>query len=363
MGLRVLSVDEARTACLEALGFVSDELKLDAPEALAAALRRAASFQSPTTTSRLVRQIENLYAGLLEEAAPLSEHLAQLVEALVSCGDLLELPTINGPDAGVQLYLGPPTFVRRRSGAYLLTGIRPDGVPLVGEQLSTSVAYKRHIRYLPSDRGQSTASLLSDYGLRDVSSDVWLRHPAMVLPGELIRRYDDRLDASGRAGFIEGLTLIDPTTNVTYYRGRWAAPTTAHTGRFVARRPQAYGAHLWCYAELADGTATRVLDLPIEGNLSRGCDEAWRLQAALDSAAGHPQLIRVHRRPEDGRGRISLLAPPPAWLQRRWDAIGDPCDASGALLAYDFELSELPEELDFASEMMWVEAADEQDGD
>ena len=78
------------------------------------------------------------------------------------------------------------------------------------------------------------------------------------------------------------------TAPVRYYKGRWREPI-ASDGIFVARRPQAYGAPVWCAVELADGVPQAVLDLPIDSSIAPGWDDARKLQAALDAERGSPR--------------------------------------------------------------------------
>ncbi len=68
------------------------------------------------------------------------------------------------------------------------------------------------------------------------------------------------------------------------------------SGRFVvARRPQAYGADLWCIVELDGGRPVRLLDVTSAGDLRRPSDIAWRIQMAQDALAGRRQVFRVAR--------------------------------------------------------------------
>jgi hypothetical protein len=152
--------------------------------------------------------------------------------------------------------------------------------------------------------------------------------------------------------------VLDPTRPVRFYRGRWAEPR-AKTGRFVARRSQAYGAELWCYVQLRDGCPERLIDLPLPGSRWRGCDEAWRLQLAIDADRAEPQRFRV-RSGCGGAAVIELFSPLPMWARRRWEAVGESVPRSGCLLAYRFATAELEEELRFARDEVWL---DERSGD
>jgi hypothetical protein len=154
---------------------------------------------------------------------------------------------------------------------------------------------------------------------------------------------------------LEGVTILDPSAPVRFYRGRWRTPKKADDGIFVARRPQAYGADLWCFAEVSTGAVTRLIDLPVTVSVAPASDEAWRLQAALDAEAGHPQLFRVRGRELTDAALLDLFSPLPSWAQRRLDAIGKPLLRSrGALLSYRIPREELDEELQFLVNMLWM---------
>jgi len=121
----------------------------------------------------------------------------------------------------------------------------------------------------------------------------------------------------------------------------------------VARRSQAYGAQLWCYVQLLNGNPERLIDFPIDGSRWRGCDEAWRLQMAIDAQRGEPQWFRVRPGPGDMRV-VEFFSPVPMWARRRWDAVGEPVPSSGCLFAYRMTETELAEELRFVRDVLWL---------
>lgn len=354
MAISLLDLGSARCACVEGLALPSGVFDIDAAETLAAALRRAASFLCPTTAPRIVQVVSTALEDLVIGSQELRERLADLLQALIGYGDFLELPENEEVGAGPRLFLGPPGFVRRQSGACLLIGVRPEAEPLVGEEVLPLVQYRWHVRSIAPDGGQDIAALLIDHGLRETPSEYWLHHPRVESPEKALRDLTARLTAAGASGSIEGLRVLDPNTSPAYYRSRWRKPTPKDNGSFVARRPQAFGAELWCYAELSAGLTTRLLDLPVAGGVSRGCDEAWRLQAAIDAVAGHPGHIRLRQSASVGYDILDLFSPPPSWMQRRWDAIGAPVPTAGSLLSYEFKRTEVSEELRFAEETLWL---------
>jgi hypothetical protein len=238
----------------------------------------------------------------------------------------------------------------RANGDAIVLGVRPDGLPIVSEELLDEVVERGHIRRVRSR--PDLAGLLEAEGLREVQSSRWLRAPEAETAVELAAAYDVRVGAAPTSGEIGGLRILDTSTANTYYWGRWREPGPEHTGNFIARRGRRFGADLWAYVALDRGRPLRLLDFPALSP-DRGCDEAWRLQAALDAAAGDPQAILVQG---TGRGSLALglYAPPPRWLQRRWELLGEPTRIPGALFAYEFTPSDAREELSFASSRLWL---------
>jgi hypothetical protein len=194
-------------------------------------------------------------------------------------------------------------------------------------------------------------------GLIELPVDQWLRTPRAESGSDLLARYAARLDAAGPSGEIDGFQLIDHTAKLSYYKGRWRDPRPKESGRFVGRRPQAFAADRWCFADVVEGSVARLIDLPIESPLARGCDEAWRLQAALDSAAGRAQYLRTSTL-DGNRELLDFFSPLPSWCQRRLDIVGTPLVRSrGALMSYSVPQVEAEEELRFLRELMWTTAA------
>jgi hypothetical protein len=284
------------------------------------------------------------------------DDLADLLDLLVSAGDLLELRQ-SGDTPGRLLYLGPPSYVERRPGQYLLLGIRPFGAPLISSDLAGAIQYEGHTRTIELSPDRAAAQL-SEHGLHVIRPGQWVRRPPEMPPGELIRQMRERLSAAGPVGLVEGLTVIDPAAKVTYYRGRWRPLKPADSGLFVARRPQAYGADLWCVVLVGDGAPVRLLDLPADDPAAPGHDEAWRVQAALDAAGRRPQVFRVGGTAGTGAsaGRaVDFFSPLPRWAERylQLTAMAVPRTA-GALCSYRVPEGAMPGLASFLADMLWM---------
>jgi hypothetical protein len=106
--------------------------------------------------------------------------------------------------------------------------------------------------------------------------------------------------------------------------------------------------------ELKNGIPEKLVGLPFLHPRMRGCDEAWRLQSAIDAARGTPQLFNVRGGDVQGSRVVDFYSPVPAWAQKRWDAVGEPVPGSGCLFSYKFPASELQEEINFIRERLWL---------
>jgi hypothetical protein len=151
------------------------------------------------------------------------------------------------------------------------------------------------------------------------------------------------------------LQILDSAQPVTYYRGRWTAPKR-QSGNFVARRPQEFGASLWCFVALQDGAPARLLDFPLKKSRWRGCDAAWHVQMALDRRLGHPQLYR--RRAVNDGVRLDFFSPLPLWAERRLILFGRPIPPEKCLMSYWLPAGEAKVEERFLQDRLWLSATD-----
>ncbi|MEH0843121.1 hypothetical protein V6U81_12110 [Micromonospora sp. CPCC 205711] len=276
------------------------------------------------------------------------------LDLLISAGDLLELRQQTTYVTRL-LFLGPPSYVVKEPGRYLLLGVRPFGAALVGEMLASDVLYEGHTRTIELD--PDTAGVrLAALGLHEIKREQWAMHPVAVSAAAFLDEYRQRLDIAGPSGQVEGLTLIDPSSTVRYYRGRWRSPRPSDTGDFVARRPQAYGADLWCFVRVAEGLPQRLVDLPVGDATTPGRDEAWRLQAALDAQRGEPQVFRTRTAAGGSAGNIvDLFSPVPNWAERYLELVGLSVPRSrGSLFSYRVPTAAMPDLTAFLADMLWM---------
>lgn len=357
--MEIVSIDRNRLVprVIYALGLDPETIGLDSPIAIAASVRRAASFLCPTPPGALGREVNDVLSGLTEDPPEKRlDMIDSVVDALVALGDLVELPIEDrGSPPRRHLFLGPPSFVPRASGCVVL-GVRPEGALILSEGMLERIEYSGHVRSIRRhEESEDLEESLAGEGLFELGAEQWLKAPREESPEDLVNQYIARLDAAGGVGEIEGIRVIDPSSDITYYRGRWRAPKESDSGRFVGRRPQAYGADLWCFTEVLEGRVSKLIDLPITSTTARGADEAWRLQAAIDRLSGSPQRLRIRRVPNEAPA-IDVFSPLPSWHQRRLEFVAARTDrAGGALFSYSLPPEDVVEEARFLTEMLWLE--------
>lgn len=360
--MRRLTAEQVHAQKIRELGLDPDAVDLTTPEGLAGALRRAASYLCPCSATTLVRAVGYPLRGLVRDLDQAKELIDETLEAMISHGDILEQPEVQegATPPRVLLFAAPPSFVARQSGLAVLLGVAPDQLSPLPAEVERRIQYLGHVRRLTPFGGEDLLGALREHGLLELTSDAWLKGPKACSASQAVIASDRALDAVAPSREIPGLMLLDPATSVRYYRGRWTAPK-AQTGRFVARRKQAYGADLWCYVQLANGQPERMIDLPQPGSRWRGYDEAWHLQMAIDAKRGAAQRFRVT--PAGDVVILELFSPVPSWARRRWDAIGEPLPSGGGdrasgkgnLFAYRIPKAEIGEERRFMREALWLE--------
>lgn len=356
MGVKQLTAAQVHAKKVSELGLDATALDLTSTEAIAAALRRKASFFCPCSSGNLIRSVVRPLRGLVDDLGAFKLKVEETLDAIIAHGDILEHRVINDDSinqTASMLYLAPPSFVVRNSGIVILLGVTSDQSPTLSFDLEKRIEHEKHLRRLIPMQGEELTVKLKNLDLREISQKQWLNEPEFESSKQHLARMNHLLDRAQPSRDVPGLEILDPMRSVRYYRGRWTEPDSK-SGRFIARRNQAYGNKLWCYVELRDGHPERLIDFPLANKRWRGCDEAWHLQMAIDAELGHSQQIRVESGPLRTR-IIQLFSPLPMWAQRRWDSLGEPVEASGCLFAYRFIKAELAEELRFAREMLWLE--------
>lgn len=358
MKLTKLTAAEASRLAVRTLGLDADSVDLASREGIAASLRRAASFLCPTSPGRLVDAVYGAAQPLHSDSLS-REDISDVLDLVVGSGDLLELRQGSGRSTRL-LYLAPPSYVERAPGTYLLIGVRPFGASLFEDELVDAIDYEGHTRTLRLDPATAHDRLRA-VGLHHVPKERWVASPSAGVPADLIRDYLARLDVAGPTGQLDGLHLLDPTRSVRYYSGRWRSPQSGDTGDFIARRPQAYGADLWCVARFEAGVAQRLVEFPLNDPLVPGRDEAWRFQAAVDAQRGYPQQFRVRRSGKDEDDCIfDFFSPLPGFAERYVQFVGLALGkVRGALLSYRVPSAASADMERFLTDMLWMAREEE----
>jgi hypothetical protein len=351
MKLTKLTAEDVTRIAGETLGLDAESVDLASVEGVAASLRRAASFMCPTSPARLVDAVLDAVQPLYQSVLTRDE-VTGILDRLIASGDLLELRHDGGRPVRL-LYLAPPSYIERSPGIYLLMGVRPFGAPLIEDHLAAGIQHEGPTRILKLDVADSYKEL-RERGLQAVPKERWVSSPRREAPADLVGRYRARLNVAGAAGQLDDIALLDPASKVTYYLGRWRAPSGSDSGDFVVRRPQAYGADLWCLVRFEAGRARRLIEFPVDSPVVPGRDEAWRYQAALDALDGTPQRFRVTRTARRD-ATLEFFLPVPGFVERYLQLVGLPMTKSrGALVAYRVPDAGVAQVAAFLADMLWM---------
>jgi hypothetical protein len=322
---------------------------------LASIIRRLASFQCPCSLKTLLNEAKKSLKSIISDDEEFSSVLENVINRLIVNGDLLELNDVVTNDINVKgtwLFAAPPSFVTRQNGIIYIFGIVPDeNIPLAS--LADRIRYEGCKRILVPKENENLSETLVDFGLSQISSELWLKTPKVCTYADHLKEMDKRLSSAEPANEIRGLTVLDKNSNVRNYRSRWKQPTS-QSGRFVAKRPQKFGSDTWCYAELDNGKLLRFVDIPTKFNgiTQRECDGAWLLQMAIDADCGQPQEYSL--KSENQENTLAFYSPIPKWAERRLTALGRLGPATNCLFSYIIPESELTVEESFLKAHLWL---------
>lgn len=347
--------EQVLTGCRQTLGLpVSSDEPID-DTLIAALLRRAGGILCPCSRTALRAALLESLQGLSEDAS-LSDRIDSILEGLIIGGDLLELHDVTTADQaakGTWVFAAPPSFVERPDRSIFLTGTVPDQDTFLPPSLASRVRHEGFVRVLRPEQDEEMVSALLDLGLQELSDQVWLKSPKPETPEVLLSGYQRQLELQPHSGEVREMLILDPTSSVRFYPKRWTSPSTNHSGTFVARRPQEFGAPIWCLAQLNEGQVLKLIDLPPRRSRWRGSDIAWHVQMAIDHSRGAPQL---YRRKSDANGvRFDFFSPLPQWSQRRMMIFGQPVPRANCLMSFFLPVSQAEAEEDFLRQRLWLD--------
>ena len=349
-----VTASEVRGGCRRAIGLPEQDGESVDDVLLGGLLRRGAGIHCPCSRATLRASVLECTRALAADEAGLAQGIDDAIEAITVGGDLLELDDVVTEDSEVRqtwVFAAPPGFVMRSSGRAFLFGVVPDQDTFLPSSLGTRVVHDGCTRSIDARPGEDLAAELREQGLQQLSESIWLKSPRAVPPADMLSRVERFLAQQPAITTIDNLKILDSTRSVGYYPDRWVAPTS-QTGTFVSRRPQEFGASMWCLVRLDAGVPARLLDLPFEHTRWRACDAAWHLQMAIDHCRHSPQ--RYRRRVETRGVRLDFLSPLPQWSQRRLMVFGEALRRDRSLLSYRLPPAEAGIEERFLQERLWL---------
>ena len=339
--------------CRSMLGVETGSIAID-DALLIALLRHCGGMLCPCSRAVLRASLMESLALLHTDSTVLAVRINHLIDDMIVVGDFLELSDVATEDSdakGTWVFAAPPSFVMRKSGSAFVTGIVPDQGGMLSVALDARIEYDGVTRFMKPLEKEVLAETLTEQGLHQLIQANWLKSPRQQHAEQLVDKLRQRLAREPICGPINGVEILDPSLKVTIYRDRWIKPSD-QTGTFVARRPQEFGAPLWCFMELGQGIVRRMIDLPLGNYRWRGCDAAWHLQMAVDHGLGNPQMYRRSR--TEGVIRLDFFSPLPAWARRRLMVLGRECIPERSLLAYELPSEEAEEEVAYLTQNLWL---------
>lgn len=330
---------------------------------MAAALRRLCSFMCPCPEHAVVAAVMRSFRDIPDLAACDVDSVESVVERLLTGGDLLELSQVamaGAEEHPAWLYCAPPAFVERGERIYIL-GVAPDDAHFLPASLHARLKLDGAARFLESESSAGLPDTLVSLGLRKINPKTWLSdHPAETA-GTTVQKALTRMERDGVRGTLPGLTILRHADGERLsYLKRWGAPAD-ESGLFIGRMPKAHGAPLWYLLQLREGEVIRSLLLPYPDRAERACDEAWRMQLAIDAANGFPSICRVTA---VGDGcRLDFDFPLPTAAKRRLLFLGGRESVQRAAFSFSLPTSESAQEASFLKTHYWIESSKNSNGD
>jgi len=307
------------------------------PELIAELVRYGASALCPCTPSELVHAVSESLAPICPvEITQLREQFSTMVSELVDYGDLvLESSACDESGRKTRLiHLAPPAFVAIASARALILGVARDNPLPLPHSTWESIERRRHMRFLTLQESGTSAAALSRMGLVQIESETWYGAPSVGTEEQYIAGLKRALSSARAAPPDPRIHYLDPCTPTMHYSSRWKA-VTPESQLAICRRPQRYGADVWALSQTQPKGMQKLLDLPVTAGVRTGADEAWLIQAAIDSLRGNPQQFSLFRGGPDTQ-ILEIYLPIPSWVRRYLDCRGAPVKPTrGGLIAYE----------------------------
>jgi hypothetical protein len=284
-------------------------------------LRRLCGFMCPCPQRVILAAAKRSLAPFGSATDALLAEMESTLEALLVVGDVIEVSRVGGTlddENRDWLFCGPPAFLELEGRCYVF-GIAPDDAPVLVGTLRDRVRQDGIMRYLDDEEGQ-LGETLAALGMRRHTASKWLPRIHTQSPERFLEHVLNRLTSAGLRGDMPTTEWLTPAT-ATYvpYQRRWTSEA-AESGRAIGRAHPEFGAPLWFLARLVEGRIERALSLPFADMPDRACDQAWRIQLALDAQRGAPGRYKAW--PEADGMRASISFPLPLSARRRLVLLG-----------------------------------------
>ncbi|MBZ9907746.1 hypothetical protein LB557_17200 [Mesorhizobium sp. BR115XR7A] len=317
------------------------------------ALRRGSYLLAPCSSADLIRFVSDPLGG----NQSIRDAVEPALEDLITYGDILEMRKIDGDEwdvPAVTLRPASPAFVLRSPHEAIILGVAGDFPSALPDDLARLVSDDGPVRTLNRPDDEELGAHLRSLGLSELKEAAWLRLPTAVSTKDYVDSWRARLTvARSCAPLVDGLEILGPEKSSRFYRGRWRSPLATDSGMFVARRPQAYGFKLWSVVDIERGEARRLIDLSPSDSFERGCDLAWRLQAAIDAKRGSPQQFDVLD--EGALTHFDFHGPLPSFAERRLALVGSKSPAENCLFRYSMPKAMRKAEIALLQSILWMQ--------
>lgn len=342
-----------------ALASVAQSLRLPTDIAfdclLGQALRRASYQLAPCARHILERSVAASFLHIAPSDVTLNELVPEVLDTLIAYGEILELRPLAEDQASTTLVLrpSPAFFVRHHSGSAILIGVAADDITPLSPEANARVRYQGLLRLIDPRDNENLYELLSDGGIPELPSATWFRVPPQETAAAYVAKWTERLHVTSAPSAVEGLTIYEGGGS-DFYPKRRVPPRKGHSGVFVGRRSQKYGADLWCLVDLTKGLPFHLLDLTSEGDRLRPVDVAWRILMALDYISGQPQRFRIRK---DGETSfLDFFTPIPGWARRRIAIDGTLRTPHKCLLTYEVSTAYVDDVTPILTNRLWLDS-------
>lgn len=350
------------------LGFCPDEYSVTDSSVIAAALRRAVTINPSISRTTLISSVADPLISMigedyLSQKKPETEFRSFILNVLLdltAIGDVVEIQETDESlfvQQKTVYYPGYPSFVTRNNGDVLLLGSLNGYNSPIPWDIQDKVVHRGPLRIIPTFAVPDARQKLIRFGLNEIPGNAWISTPPEEEANKHLVRFDRDLDNRNLEGNLQPQRIL-AGEDVTYYSGRWRAKTITDNGRFIGRITQAYGSPAWAYLDIAAGQVLKSRFFGSPGSRYRACDEAWRLQSAIDSVKNNPQRMHIKKVSATEKA-VCVYSPLPSWLERRWVLLADKRKETGSFSTYRFHNDDIDEEIDFAHKMFWLDVSEE----